>query len=711
MFRFNAFLWTTSAIIGSSLAAPVVADDDWRATYTLFGTQGIIDMPSAVAPADGEFAANVSAFGDTQRATVTFQVLPRVTGSFRYSLIDTYDRSFDVQYQIADEGRIRPALAIGLRDFIGTGRYSSEYIVATKTLGSNVRVSGGLGWGRLGSLNGFTNPLGVIDDRFETRPDDSVGTGGTVLAGQFFRGDAALFGGVEWRVNDDWTVLAEYSSDVYERETNLIGFERQSPLNFGVTWTPNDTYQLGAYYMYGTDIGFSATVITDPTTRRFPSGLDSAPIPVAVRGESLIAAQSWDTVDQQTAGLGALGAILATDDIELLSAEVTGSTIRVRYENNKYRAEAQALGRVARLVSQAAPGNVDTFVLEPTRQGIALSSVTIRRDDLERLENTAGAAAMMYDRAVFADAAGPAPAYEYDSDVSPFLWGIYPYLELSLFDGDEPVRADLGIEAAFQYELRPNLLLAGAYRERIVGNRDEVGAISASTLPDVRRSGLRYGAESGGGIENLFLSWYARPGENLYSRVSVGYLERAFGGVSGELLWKPVDSRLALGAEVNYTLLRDFDLGFGFRPVCVDVDCTVVGSEDYDVVTGHLSAYYDFENGFQAQVDVGRYLAGDWGATFRLDREFDNGWKVGGYFTLTDVDFDDFGEGSFDKGIRLEIPTDWSLGTPTRGSTATTLTSLERDGGARLRIDGRLYDVVQDGHPSQMQDNWGRFWR
>jgi hypothetical protein len=193
--------------------------------------------------------------------------------------------------------------------------------------------------------------------------------------------------------------------------------------------------------------------------------------------------------------------------------------------------------------------------------------------------------------------------------------------------------------------------------------------------------------------------------------VSAGYLERGFGGVSGEVLWKPVDSHFALGAEVNYTLLRDFDMGFGFRPACSDVDCTVYDGADYDVVTGHVSAYYDFDNGFVGQVDVGRYLAGDWGATVALDREFENGWKVGAYFTMTDVSFEDFGEGSFDKGIRIEIPMDALLGQPTRDSSGTTLTSLERDGGARLRIDDRLYEVVEGGHQGQMEDNWGRFWR
>jgi len=398
---FNKFTGFAVAVATSFAAVPVIAQDDWRANYTLYGTPGIIDMPSAVAPPDGEVSATISVFGDNQRSTFSFQLLPRLTGSFRYGLIDTYDRSFDVQYQISDEGQYLPALAVGLRDFIGTGRYSSEYLVATKTLTPSLRVTGGLGWGRLGSLNGFTNPLGVIDDRFETRPDASVGTGGTLLTGQFFRGDAAFFGGVEWRVNDEWTVLAEYSSDIYERETTLLGFDRQSPLNFGVKWQPRDSYQLGAYYMYGTDIGVSATIIIDPKTAAFPSGLDPAPIPVALRSGDLAQAASWDTQAEQSTAVRSLGAILAEDGFRLQGAEVTGSTMRVRYQNTNYRAEAQGVGRVARILTQVAPASVDTFVLEPMQRGIPLSSVTIRRSDMEALENTPDASALSYDRAQF----------------------------------------------------------------------------------------------------------------------------------------------------------------------------------------------------------------------------------------------------------------------------------------------------------------------
>jgi hypothetical protein len=163
------------------------------------------------------------------------------------------------------------------------------------------------------------------------------------------------------------------------------------------------------------------------------------------------------------------------------------------------------------------------------------------------------------------------------------------------------------------------------------------------------------------------------------------------------MLWKPIDSRLALGAEINYVRQRAFNQLLDFR--------------DYDVVTGHVSAYYAFRNGFHAQVDVGRYLAGDWGATFAVDREFRNGWRVGAYATFTDVSFEDFGEGSFDKGLRFTIPLEPFLGRPTRRRFDMVMQPLTRDGGARLHVDGRLYEQVRSFHRQGLQSNWGRVWR
>jgi hypothetical protein len=108
---------------------------------------------------------------------------------------------------------------------------------------------------------------------------------------------------------------------------------------------------------------------------------------------------------------------------------------------------------------------------------------------------------------------------------------------------------------------------------------------------------------------------------------------------------------------------------------------------------------------------VGRYLAKDWGGTFGIDREFDNGIRIGAFATFTDVSFDDFGEGSFDKGIRLHIPLSALTGQRSEVSISRTIRPVQRDGGARLEVDTRLYEQVRQYQQPALQGQWGRFWR
>ncbi len=143
-------------------------------------------------------------------------------------------------------------------------------------------------------------------------------------------------------------------------------------------------------------------------------------------------------------------------------------------------------------------------------------------------------------------------------------------------------------------------------------------------------------------IPRLTLAWYAKPADTVYSRVTVGLLERTFGGVSGEVLWWPASSPLAIGARS--TASRNA------------TSAMLSVSADYEVTTGHVSAYYEFDNGIAAELAVGKYLAGDKGATVTLSREFADGWRVGAWVTKTDMSAEDFGEGSFDKGVTLSIP-------------------------------------------------------
>ena len=736
--RVTTGLSVSALALGAALAPGVAAQDG--PSYTQFGTVGLLEMPSAASANRSEIAATLAYGGSAgYRTSFSYQLTERFSGSFRYAFIEqygplnpdgsenrrfeTFDRSFDIQYRLTDESDYLPAVAIGLRDFLGTGRYSSEYLVASKSFGPNVVVSGGIGWGAMGQRGGFDNPLSGISDYFDERPvyqdrefGEDVGQGGQLSSNAWFRGEAAFFGGVEYQFSDTLGVKVEYSSIEYDVQRNQPAVDVESPFNYGLTYRPRPGVELGLSYLYGTEIGARATFLLNPEDRPTASGLDPAPAPVRVRGADARAATTWDQTKQPEPAVRAgLAQLLAVEGIDLVGLQITDRTARLRYQNTRFRSEAQAMGRAARMMSQIIPPSVNTFIMEPVQNGIPLSATTLRRSDLEALENRVGADDAMLERVSFGPS-NPDAGLVFTPDESPrFEWGISPYFALILFNKNRPLDYDVGLSFDAKYRVAPNLVIAGTIQQSFLGQQEPLDFFdNPNSYENVRTDIAFFGRHGGPVLEQLTATHYSRPGQDLYGRITAGYLERMYGGVSAELLWKPVDSRLALGAEVNAVAMRDQDMGLGFatyESVRIDGERVRVEKDNYQTVSGHLSAYYDVGNGFHAQVDVGRYLAGDWGATFALDKEFENGWRIGGYFTLTDMPFEEFGEGSFDKGIRVTIPYDYFIGTPSRKSVSTTLQSLSRDGGVKVDVDGRLYEVVRDGHEGDLTDTWGRFWR
>ena len=212
---------------------------------------------------------------------------------------------------------------------------------------------------------------------------------------------------------------------------------------------------------------------------------------------------------------------------------------------------------------------------------------------------------------------------EVSAPTSRFTWGLDPCFEGSAFDPDNPILVDIGAQLSAEYRFGGGFVAEGMVRVSVAGNFGDSQIVSAGVvLPDpppvVRSDAALYHQQSDLYVERLSLAHFGRPAENLYSRLSFGYLERMFAGVSGEVLWQPADSRLGLGVELNHVWARDYD----------------------------------------------------------------GGWRVGAFATLTDVSFENFGEDSFDKGIELEIPFAWFLGDSTRRSADVTLRPVSRDGGA-----------------------------
>lgn len=699
----------TTAVVGLALImmAPAHAEQlRFPASLNTSGVPGIIEMPSSASLEDGQLSVTSAHFGVISRNTLTFQISDRMSGSFRYSAtrdwpnngVDTYyDRSFDLRYRLLDETDWRPSLTIGLQDFVGTGLNSAEYLVASKHFGDRLRVSGGLGWGRLGSYNSFSNPLGLDD-----RPTDFEPTGGTFNLDRWFHGPAAFFGGVEWQATGRLRLMAEYSSDGYTEEVGRGLIERKSPLNFGASYQIRPFMDLGVYYLYGSEVGLRFNAILNPKNPAMGSGNESAPLPVNPAARA--AAMSWPAqqslpseVTEQI--VETAKPVFAASQLELETLHIGDRVATVRFRNPGYMVESQAFGRVARIMTHLMPQRITRFRLVPVDQGMELSALEINRADLEAAEHAPDGGESLYSRVNIYDpvATGLEDGVAAEGLYPRLNWGITPYVNAVLFGLENPLLADVGVRLSGSVDIAPGLSLNGSVTQLIAGNGDDEGDVETTSLPVVRTDRHLYAATDNPAIERLTLDYVFRPGRNLYGRFSAGYLEGMFGGVSTELLWKPVGSRLALGAELNHVVKRDYDQQFGFQ--------------DYDTTTAFLSGYYRFDSGYHMQLDVGRYLAGDVGATLSVDREFANGWRVGAFVTKTNVSYEEFGDGSFDKGIRVTVPLGALTGQTIRDVSSVTLRPFNRDGGARLNVQGRLYERVREYHNPEVAESWGRFLR
>ena len=153
-----------------------------------------------------------------------------------------------------------------------------------------------------------------------------------------------------------------------------------------------------------------------------------------------------------------------------------------------------------------------------------------------------------------------------------------------------------------------------------------------------------------------------------------------FSGYGFEYLYFDNSKNYAAGFELFEVQKRDYELR--------------LGTLDYKALTGHLNFYYRNYNliPFDAKISYGKYLAGDLGGTIQISRNFQNGIEFGVFATFTDVSTEQFGEGSFDKGIYFNVPV-------FRDLVSYTWRPLTKDPGAKLLRKHNLYDLLVKFRP------------
>ncbi|MBC8379986.1 MAG: YjbH domain-containing protein [SAR92 clade bacterium] len=654
-----------------------------------FGVTGLIDTPTARMSADGTLTTTAAIQSRTNSYAITYQVTPWLEGTFRYTGFNEFfywDRNYEAKVRLWQEQDYLPQVAVGIRDLVGTGVWGSEYVVASKVVG-DFDFTLGLGWGRLAGNGDINNPLIQLSDRFSTR-DTDVGLGGELSSGAFFSGKkAGFFGGAAYQFDSlPVSLMLEYNPDQYDWEFGNGGLRPKSPWSAAVKWQalPGVSLSLSRQHEQEWGIELSAALDTKSLPPRrpaptFTSSLDMAPQDLPPQ----LNAQDWyDTLlyDVERSGLLLLEA----------SIERSSSTAILVMGNDQYPVWADAIAKMAVLADLHLPSAVNTFRIIAEEAGHRVQTLQMRRPSLAY-----GQSRQLVERqiSVLPGRSLASPQRKTSFFQKKVFFDVGVGTRLQLFDPDDPARYQLYTKIGASLALPKAWTLTGAYGVDITNNFDESSRISGgSALTPVRSDVVKYLTEGDTGLDSLYFEKRGSAYKGIHYRVFGGVLEEMYSGFGGEVLYQPFQSRLAYGLSANWVRQRDYDKSFKHL--------------DYQTATAFASVYWasPFYN-FDVAVHAGKYLAKDVGATLEVRRTFNNGWMVGLWATMTDVSAEDFGEGSFDKGMFFKIPFDGLFGGNARGSYGARVRPIQRDGGQRLEdfsgniwwdIRGARYDAFSD---------------
>ncbi len=659
------------------------------------GGTGLIQTPTSRMLSDGDFRVSYTDNDQYRFWSATIQLFPWMQSTVRYTDVRTRlyssspsfsgdqtlkDKGIDVKFRLLKESYYLPELSVGFRDFGGTGFFESEFIGLSKRAG-NFDFHLNMGWGYLGSTGNTVNPFCKVKDSFCDRPGGFTGLGGKIDYQRFFKGPASIFGGVEYQT--PWAPLRiklEYEGNNYV--TDRAGtLQQDSNWNVGAAYSWNN-FDFSLSYQRGNTVGFGINYNFNLHSIR-QIKIDNPPrvlLPKKTNNFSM----------------GQIDRTRFTQDLfyqagfAVSTSHLTETDVTLYGQQLSYRNENEAIERVARIMVSELPDSVKTYRIVNTVGSIPLVETVIDADEFKkqaRYETLEQNLTSSYQRM---DMRADTIEQYNAANTSGFFTGIEAFWIQTFGNPEALYLYQVGVLANGGYSFDGKTSVSGAIKINLFENFDQFNFTTdraPSTLPKVRTNIREYVSNRDVTMQNLFLHWNDRVAPNLYAQVYGGYLETMFGGVGAELLYRPVDSNLALGFDVNYVRQRSFENDFDLF--------------DYKVLTGHANIYWQpsFLKNTLLTIKVGQYLAKDKGVTFDFAKRFDSGIVVGAYAAMTNVSAEEYGEGSFTKGFYLSIPFDLFSLKPAKGRGKIPWVPISRDGGQPLNRPIELYGITNDRSP------------
>ena len=665
-----------------------------------FGITGVMELPNARFMKEATVLWNFSSSFPNEYTSITATPFKWLEASYRYTEIKNLnygpssysgnqslkDKGFDIKIRLNKESYYFPAIAIGLSDIAGTGLSSSEYFVATKNF-NNIDFTLGLGWGVLGSQGGVSSPLSFLDDGFELRNAES-GQGGEFSYKDWFSGEASILSAIEYDLKKSGLRLKLEYDTTNPEQRNAVE-DVKSRFNFGLTYHFSENLQFSSSFERGEQfrIGFhlKGNFFEDTIIKPAPKNV-----------VKLDRAQQERVLDDNDIFYRSVNKSLREEDIYIQAASLNKDSVDIAVASNRFYSFNRTIGRTARITSALSPEEIKTINIHAMNGDFEVATISINRREFDLNDSFDSSSAELLLKSKIS-ANSNTPLY-LSSDFKPkisfpeFDWSMAPALRHQIGGPEGFYLGQLFWKTDTSIKFKRNLVLYSSFGINLYDTFNNFNNPSQSIIPKVRSDIQEYLKEGKNNIQRVQLQYFDSPVNNIFLRLDLGIMEEMFAGLGGEILYRPFDSSSYLGASIHRVRQRGYEQRFSLR--------------DYQTTTGHLSHYIALPYGINSRLSVGKYLAGDKGLTWDLSRRFKSGFTLGVFATKTNLSAEEFGEGSFNKGFYISIPTQMFYNNFRSGNISFGLQPLTKDGGAMLIQHNSLFSILGDSNKKSILRDW-----
>ena len=655
----------------------------------LTGFLGLNTIPSARMDKAGTIRASLTASDPYLNASIGVQIADPLFINFRQSvetsnLLQSSDRVFpgvDLKLRLLKEDTYKPEVSLGIQSALGHKRQAGEFIAASKRY-NNFDFTAGVGWGRFGTAAHIDNPLKLISSHFGDERDINGESPNTPA--DWFAGDKiGFFGGVEYFLPvKGLSIKADYGADRYTAEQEAFNFEAPSPYALGLNYNHKDW--------------LSASVALQGTNRAL-GRLTVKTIP-----------KRWKTnYSQNTSSKQKVNSKKSTPI--LTSMHIDNHTLFASLQINDHTSTPHQINRAIHYIENEYTEHltpVKAYEITTKKSGLKGNTIHILRKELENTSNKqqyspeeiwkntkiTSKEQILGTKSVFL-----APK---SINNRPIL-NIEFENQLSLAEEDTGLlhrsSALLGIKATPKFKT----YAGGTLRLNLIDNLGSIEDIRPPQLFAVR-SDVNDFTQNRISLENLYFGKPFNITPELHGLFLGGYLEEFYAGTGAEILYRPKQSRFALGAELWSALRRDPN------------SLLNIGIEGTNTITGHANIWYDIPHyDITANLRAGRFLAGDLGIEFGLQKRFKNGIALENKIALSNrSDPDAFGDSVHAyNSFNITVP---FRSLPHIDNALTTQTKIEpfgRNAAQRLRTPLNLYDLTENLSDKHITNRWNEIKR